>query len=59
MGVASTGVVSWGSTQTDLTQAGAVLVQAEVALEAVQLPHEVEVGCDVRLAAAHQLEGVA
>lgn len=42
----------------DLTQAGAVLVQAEVAFERVQLAHEVEVGRDVRLAAAHQLEGV-
>lgn len=36
-----------------------MLVQPEVALERVQLPHEVEVGRDVRLARADQLEGVA
>lgn len=48
-----------GRCGADLTQTGAVLVQAQVALERVQLAHEVEVGRDVRLAAAHQLEGVA
>lgn len=42
-----------------LTQTGAVLVQTQVPLERVQLPHEVEVGRDVCLARAHQLEGVA
>lgn len=34
-------------------------MEAEVALEGVQLAHEVEVGRDVGLAAADELEGVA
>lgn len=33
-------------------------VQPELLLEVVQLLHEVEVGCDVRLALADQVEGV-
>lgn len=45
--------------ESDLTQTGAVVVQAQIPLEGVQLPHEVEVGRDVGLAAAHELEGVA
>lgn len=48
-----------GKIQSDLTQAGAVVVQTQVSLEGVQLSHEVEVGRDVRLARAHQLERVA
>lgn len=44
---------------SDLTQAGAAVVKSQVPLEAVQLPHEVEVGRDVGLPGADQLEGVA